>query len=107
MLCVGALSNSVRYDARALIAMSVMVQVECSTNNSITTVTSQSWTDVILCCHCEMQARIHHIRVDPLEPNRVWFTSRCATLFTALAMCEHSTAFAIIWKLRTCAHKWW
>lgn len=24
----------------------------------------------------DMQARIHHMRVDPLEPNRVWFTSR-------------------------------
>jgi hypothetical protein len=24
----------------------------------------------------DMQARIYHVRVDPLEPNRVWLTTR-------------------------------
>lgn len=26
----------------------------------------------------DMSPRIYHLRVDPLQPNRVWFTTRCA-----------------------------
>lgn len=28
----------------------------------------------------DLQPRVYHMRVDPLEPNRVWFTTRCAWL---------------------------
>lgn len=26
----------------------------------------------------DMSPRTYHVRVDPLQPNRVWFTTRCA-----------------------------
>lgn len=27
----------------------------------------------------DMSPRIYHMRVDPLQPNRVWFTTRCVS----------------------------